>query len=70
MIKRLGLAIVVAGTVTGCGGLATTQTFSPLMFFLPGLAATKPVPPQIVPVVKDTPPAQVVAFRSVPAKVN
>src|SRR5437588_9874530 len=28
---------------TGCSGINTTQSISPLMFFLPGIGQTKPV---------------------------
>ena len=59
MIKCLALAAVVLGLGTGCSGIATTQSFSPLMFFLPGLVETRPVSPQIVPVLQTAAPAQI-----------
>ncbi len=68
--KCLALAAVVLGLGTGCAGIATTQTFSPLMFFLPGLAETKPASPQIVPVIKTAAPPQVIASNRDLAKVN
>jgi len=41
-------AVLVIGT--GCGGFSGSQTVSPLMFLLPGLAQTKPgLPPPPVP---------------------
>jgi hypothetical protein len=61
--KCLALAAAVIGLGTGCSGINATQSFSPLMFFLPGLVENKPVPPQIVPVVQTAPPAQVAANR-------
>jgi hypothetical protein len=68
--KCLALSAIVLGIATGCGGIHTTQTFSPLMFFLPGLAETQPVSPQIVPIMKTTSPAQAVASNRDSAKVN
>ncbi len=41
-------AVLVIGT--GCGGMYAAPTFSPLMFFLPGLAQNKPA--------TSTPPGQ------------
>ncbi len=69
MIKRLALAAVVLGLATGCSGIATTQSFSPLMFFLPGLVETRPVSPQIVPVMQTATPAQIASNRDL-ATVN
>ena len=70
LIKCLALAAVVLGLGTGCSGIATTQSFSPLMFFLPGLVETKPASPQIVPVMQTSIPAQVIALNRDSAKVN
>jgi hypothetical protein len=50
IIKCLALAAVIPLIGAGCAGIATTQTISPLMFFLPGLVDTKPNPPQTIPV--------------------
>jgi hypothetical protein len=69
LIKCLALAAIVLGLGTGCSGIATTQSFSPLMFFLPGLAETKPASPQIVPLMQPTAPVQVMSGRDL-AKVN
>jgi len=68
-MKTLAVAGVLLGIGTGCSGLATTQSFSPLMFFLPGLADSKTVPSQVVPVMKTAPVAQVASNR-VLAKTN
>ena len=70
IIKCLAASAVVLGLGTGCGGLNTTQTFSPLMFFLPGLVEAKPASPQIVPVMQTASPAQVIASNKVLAKAN
>jgi hypothetical protein len=67
--KCLALAAVLGGFCTGCGGIATTQTFSPLMFFLPGLVEARPASPQIVPIIRTTSPAQIASNR-VLAKAN
>jgi hypothetical protein len=71
-MKCLALAAVILGLGTGCGGLATTQTISPLMFFLPGMVETKPASPQIVPVMQTATatPAQVIASNRDSVKVN
>jgi hypothetical protein len=70
LIKCLAVAAVIVGMGTGCSGIATTQSFSPLMFFLPGLVESKPVPPQIVPVMQTVSPAQVIASNRDLAQVN
>jgi hypothetical protein len=70
IMKCLALAAIVLGVATGCAGIATTQTFSPLMFFLPGLVENKPASPQIVPIMKTAAPAQAVASNRDSAKVN
>ena len=69
IMKCLALAAVVLGLATGCSGLNTTQSFSPLMFFLPGLAETRPASHQIVPVMQTAPPAQIASNRDL-ATVN
>jgi hypothetical protein len=61
--KCVAAAAVILGLGTGCTGIATTQSFSPLMFFLPGLVDNKPGPPQVVPDKKTAPPAQVASIR-------
>ena len=68
--KRLALAAIVTGLATGCSGIATTQSVSPLMFFLPGLVQNKSGSSQIVPLMKTPPPAQVIAFNRDSAKAN
>jgi hypothetical protein len=68
-IKCLALAAVVLGLGTGCSGIATTQSFSPLMFFLPGLVDARPASPQIVPVMPTASQAQI-AFNRDAAKAN
>jgi hypothetical protein len=70
IIKCLALAAIVLGVATGCSGLNTTQSFSPLMFFLPGLVENKPGSPQIVPIMKTGSPAQIIASNRDSAKVN
>jgi hypothetical protein len=70
ILKCLALAAVVLGFATGCSGIATTQTFSPLMFFLPGLVETRPASPQIVPIMQTASPAHVVASNRDSAKAN
>jgi hypothetical protein len=62
-MKCLALAAVVLGLGTGCSGIAATQSFSPLMFFLPGLAEARPASPQIVPVMQTAAPAQLASGR-------
>jgi hypothetical protein len=64
------LAAIVAGAGTGCGGIATTQTINPLMFFLPGMVENQPSSPQIVPLIKTGTPAQAVASNRDLTKVN
>jgi len=68
-MKCLALAAAVLGLGTGCSGINTTQSFSPLMFFLPGLVETRPVSPQIVPVMQTASPAQIASNRDL-ATVN
>jgi hypothetical protein len=63
MVKCLALAAVLLSLGTGCGGIATTQSFSPLMFFLPGLAEARPAAPQIVHVIQTAKPAQIASTR-------
>jgi hypothetical protein len=46
MVKSLLLASAIPLIGGGCGGLAATPAFSPLMLLLPGLGQTKPAPPQ------------------------
>jgi len=70
LIKTLALGAILAVSVTGCGGIAATPTFSPLMFFLPGLAKDHAKPRQIVPLKQDGSPAQVIASNRDSAKVN
>lgn len=43
-IVAMVFALAVVGT--GCGGFRATPSFSPLMFFLPGLAQNKPALPE------------------------
>jgi hypothetical protein len=62
IIKCLALASITVGIGTGCSGLNATQSFSPLMFFLPGLAENKPVP-QVVPLAKSGLTAQMASNR-------
>ena len=68
-MKCLALAAAVLGLGTGCSGINTTQSFSPLMFFLPGLVETRPASPQIVPVMQTASPAQIASNRDL-ATVN
>jgi len=68
--KCLALSAIVLAIGTGCGGVHTTQSFSPLMFFLPGLAENKPAAPQIVPIMKTASPAQAIASNRDSVKVN
>jgi len=70
LIKGLALVALVLCLGTGCAGIATTQSFSPLMFFLPGLVETKPGSPQIVPIMQTVSPAQVVASNRDSVKAN
>jgi hypothetical protein len=63
IIKCLALALITAGIGTGCSGIATSQSFSPIMFFLPGMVETKPVPSQIVPLQKTGVTAQMASNR-------
>jgi len=46
VVKVLAMTAAVLCIGTGCGGLYGSQTVSPLMFFLPGFAQTKPTVPQ------------------------
>jgi hypothetical protein len=57
-IAAMVFVLIVAGS--GCGGIYATPTFSPLMFFLPGLAQTKPGLPE-PPVAGQTDTNQTVA---------
>jgi hypothetical protein len=71
MVKSLALAGALIALGTGCSGLATTQSVSPIMFFLPGLGVdSRPVSPQIVPLVKNASPAQTVASNKGSSHVN
>ena len=63
IIKCLALAAVVLALGTGCSGINTTQSFSPLMFFFPGLVETRPASPRIVPLLQTASPAQVAFNR-------
>ena len=40
-IKCLACSAALLLLCAGCGGIATTQTISPLMFFLPGFVEVK-----------------------------
>jgi len=68
-MKCLALAAVAAGLGTGCSGIAASQSFSPLMFFLPGLVETRPASPRRVPVMQTATPAQIASNRDL-ATVN
>jgi hypothetical protein len=57
MVKTLLLASAIPLIGGGCGGLAATPAFSPLMLLLPGIGQTKPAPPQ------DVKPMQVASNR-------
>ena len=46
LAKILAMAAALLVTGTGCGSIYATQSVSPLMFLLPGLAGTKPALPQ------------------------
>jgi hypothetical protein len=49
IVKSLLLASAIALIGAGCGGIAATPAFSPLMLLLPGIGQTKPAaPPQKV----------------------
>ncbi len=48
MVKSLLLASAIPLIGGGCGGLAATPAFSPLMLLLPGIGQAKPAPPQDV----------------------
>jgi hypothetical protein len=67
--RCLALAGVVLAFGTGCAGINASQSVSPIMFLLPGLVENKPVPPQIVPVIKNAPTAQI-AFNRDSVKAN
>jgi len=41
-VKATIMISAVLAIGTGCGGMYAAPTFSPLMFFLPGLAQAKP----------------------------
>jgi hypothetical protein len=43
MVKLLLVVAALLAVGTSCGGIAATQSVSPLMFLLPGLAQDKPV---------------------------
>jgi len=43
------MSAVVLAVGNGCGGFNATPAFSPLMFFLPGLADAKQTPRQTPP---------------------
>jgi len=47
-VKTVLLALAIPLLGGGCGGLAATPAFSPLMLLLPGLGENKPAPPQNV----------------------
>jgi hypothetical protein len=47
-VKLLLLASIIPLIGGGCGGLAATPAFSPLMLLLPGIGQTKPAAPQDV----------------------
>jgi hypothetical protein len=57
IVKTLLLAAAIPLIGGGCGGLAATPAFSPLMLLLPGIGQTKPAPPQ------NVEPAQVASKR-------
>jgi len=44
--KRIFALLATAFLVAGCSGINTTQSISPLMFFLPGLGQNKPADKQ------------------------
>jgi hypothetical protein len=46
ILKSFAMLAVVLFVCTGCGGFNATPAFSPLMFFLPGLASSKKPPGQ------------------------
>jgi len=48
-MKSLLLASIIALVGGGCGGIAATPAFSPLMLLLPGLGQAKPAPSQNAP---------------------
>jgi hypothetical protein len=45
LAKVLAMAAALLVIGTGCGSIYATQSVSPLMFLLPGLAGTKPALP-------------------------
>jgi len=49
---RLAVAVTVLASCAGCGGFSGSKSFSPLSFFLPGIAKTdpQPAPAETVPV--------------------
>jgi hypothetical protein len=46
IIRNLAALLAILLICAGCGGIAATQTISPLMFLIPGLGVNKrpPVP--------------------------
>ncbi len=55
LAKILAMAAALLVTGTGCGSIYATQSVSPLMFILPGLAGTKQAfPPPPAPAQKET----------------
>jgi hypothetical protein len=48
MVKTLLLAAAIPLIGGGCGGLAATPAFSPLMLLMPGLGQNKQAPPTSV----------------------
>ncbi len=67
VVKSLLLASVIAVIGGGCGGIAATPAFSPLMFLLPGLGQAKPAAP--TPSVTNAPSMQVASNRDL-SQVN
>jgi hypothetical protein len=62
--KILGLALCAAGSLLlgGCGGLAASQTISPLDFLLPGILKADP-PQTNAPVVVAQEPVEIASVR-------
>jgi hypothetical protein len=62
--KILGLALTAAGSLllAGCGGLAASQTISPLDFLLPGILKADP-PQTNAPVMLAQPAVELAAAR-------
>jgi hypothetical protein len=46
LVKILAMVSALLVIGTGCGSMYAAPSFSPLMFFLPGLIQTKPALPQ------------------------